>query len=125
MEISWNETYESWDGSEKQIIKTMNVDLDDRVIEKNSMVEDITFDNVGKVFESIIKSIKSLDNRISKIDTRLNQKKQESVKLEDGSYKILEPLPTETLNVLETKKETLYKEIDTLKSISLNDLLKG
>lgn len=125
MEISWNETYESWDGSEKQIIKTMNVDLDDRVIEKNSMVEDITFDNVGKVFESIIKSIKSLDNRISKIDTRLNQKKQESVKLEDGSYKILEPLPTETRNVLETKKETLYKEIDTLKSISLNDLLKG
>lgn len=124
MEISWNETYESYDGSKKQIKKTMDINLDDRVIEKHSMVEDITFDNVGKVFESIIKNIKSLENRILKIDKRLNQKKRESVKLEDGSYKISEPLPTETRNVLETKKQTLFEEIDKLKSISLNDLLK-
>lgn len=99
-------------------------DLETKLITKwNGIVEKLSKDNVGDVEWCIKMNINSLNERISNIHSKLNQKEPKYIKI-NGGYKISEPLNKNQRVSYQSKLNNLNSELEWLKSISFDIYIK-
>jgi len=94
-------------------------DLETKLITKwNGVVEKLSKDNIDDVRWVIDMNVKSINERIANIHSKLNQKETKHIKIE-GGYKISEPLNENQRVKYEIKLNELTSELEWFNSISI------
>lgn len=100
-------------------LRGLSYDLETNTITKwNGEIESLSHNNIEDVRWVLKNKKDSLNIRLDNIRTRLKQTETVHIKIENG-YKILEPLTEKQRNILESKMEEIYKELEFLNSIEL------
>jgi hypothetical protein len=94
-------------------------DLETKLITKwNGVVEELSKHNIDDVRWVIDMNVKSINERIGNIHSKLNQKETKHIKI-DGGYKISEPLNENKIVKYEGKLNELTSELKWFNSISI------